>query len=1330
MQKPGDPGKPVDRPLEEAVGVRSAKSEFINIGPSSCVIKLEGKLRYRALIDTGAEVSLVSKRVYDALTFKSEIVRKKLHLQSVSGQALDVLGETTLKFKMGGLDLVHNFIVVSEMNRNVILGRDWMNANQVRIYFDLRKIRVGGCYVPFEEDIHVASLVRLKKTQVLKPHSISLVAGKLKRKPYFEKVELLQFSSAELDRGYVAEEPGLGLDDVLAVLNSKDELPVSVANHTNKTITLRRGCLLGKVESVKESCVVDGQLEEKVLHREGKLLEQLSVPSQYREDVERLVMRNNDVFAISDLELGRTSTVEMEIDTGDNSPIKLRPYRTPLQSREIVEKAVNDMLASKVIERGHSEWSCPVVLVTKKDGSVRFCCDYRKLNAVTKSTTYPLPNIDDILSTMTGANYFTTLDCRSGYWAIPLSEDAKKKSTFSCHLGSFKWNVMPFGLKNAPSKFMQLMDIVLHDMRNYCSCFIDDIVVYSKTFEEHIMHLQTVFDRLRQHKLKLKMQKCHFVQAETEYLGFIITNKGIKPNPEKVQAIRNLQPPVNVRQTRGFLGMINFYRRYVPNFSEIARPIIDLTKKYSRFKWTDECQRAFDFLKESLGAVPLLAFPDRTKPYILYTDSSDYAIGAALVQEMAEEEDFESVPGCKNEKPIHFISKKLSKSQSKWPIIEKECFAIFYAVQKLDFYLHNAKFTVRTDHRPLKFLLESPMQNRKVQSWALSIAGYDCTIEYIEGKNNVIADLLSRSPPDKDDGNETDLVPEVNDYALQVNVINSNEFQPKEFARGVPPVSEETPRPTLEGFDIVKEQSLDAELVEVANKLRNEVADKSTYRHFMVIDEVLYFISGSDDEPNLRLYVPMQLRKHVLEQYHDSNGHMGTTKVYTAIKVNYYWPNLFKDVYSHVEKCVTCNSRYLKTVKVPLQHTDVPPYPFAKISVDVSGPYPKTLSGNLYIVTFVDHYSLWPESFPTPDKTSQTVANLLIEEIIPRFGCPLEIVSDNGPENIGQAMQETLKELNIHHVLTTFYHPEGNAKNERQHRTLNDLLSKQVGKNPVSWDLFLNSVLGAIRTNVNESTQFSPYYLLYARHPVLPLDNILRPRLVYHGEDRHALALQEQHRAFTLVHRNFKRAQDRQKKYADKKAKEVCYDVGDSVYYKNNAMKSKLDEKWRSHYIILDVLSPVTYLLKNQLTGATVKAHAKNIRYAKLNWEDPKPDESTRPRRGAAYVCPPEVEQMDSRESSSDEEMEKAKPIDRFIRDKVRERENSSSEDDIPLMELKNRLARRNETCKSSSETVTEDGAGEPMLVDYVKKRKVKRRKHESSVLKIKRLLNAVTSIL
>ena len=357
------------------------------------------------------------------------------------------------------------------------------------------------------------------------------------------------------------------------------------------------------------------------------------------------------------------------------------------------------------------------------------------------------------------------------------------------------------------------------------------------------------------------------------------------------------------------------------------------------------------------------------------------------------------------------------------------------------------------------------------------------------------------------------------------------------------------------GFDMSVEQNRDDDISEIRSMILNGQESKDVQKHYLLVDSLVYYLSNVDDDPCIRLFIPKHLRSFVLKQYHDENGHMGIQKTFDSIRQKYYWPNLFKKINKYVDDCITFKTRSMQKNNHPLQETDIPPYPKAKLSLDLSGPYPTTLSGNKYIIAFVDWYSGWPEAFPVADKTAETVTDLILQQIFPRFGCPLQIVSDNGSENVNKMVRETLEKLKIDHVLTSVYHPQSNAKCERFHRIFHDILAKAVVDNQQSWDLHLNQSLAAIRFNVSESSKFSPFYLLYNRDVVLPVDNILKPRRKYVGEDYHQIALQEQHKTFVHVRNHLKKAKKRQARYADKKAKSVDFNVGDPVYYENKQGK-------------------------------------------------------------------------------------------------------------------------------------------------------------------------------
>ena len=399
-----------------------------------------------------------------------------------------------------------------------------------------------------------------------------------------------------------------------------------------------------------------------------------------------------------------------KIETTCDTPIRQQGYRIPLAKRVKVEECVGEMLKDGVIRPSDSPWASPITLVPKKDGSTRFCVDYRKLNSVTRRDAHPLPHIQDVFDSLKGAKVFSTLDLKTGYWQIPMSESAISKTAFTCHLGLFEFTRMPFGLTNAPAIFQRAMNKALTGLiGKCCMVYIDDIVVFSRNTQEHARHLQQVFERLKQAGLQLKPSKCHFEVPEIELLGFVVSTDGIRPQNAKVVAIADLAPPTDVKAVRSFLGMVGYYRQSVERFATLSLPLTDLTKSKQPFIWGEEQQQAFDALKQALITAPILAHPDTSKPYTLYTDASNKAIGAILVQK-----DNEGV-----ERVIAYLSHKLSGAQLRWPTIEKEAFGVVYALKKFHPYLWGAIFEIHTDHKPLKSLFTAEIRNTKLQRWAI-----------------------------------------------------------------------------------------------------------------------------------------------------------------------------------------------------------------------------------------------------------------------------------------------------------------------------------------------------------------------------------------------------------------------------------------------------------------------------------------------------------------------------------------------------------------------------------------------------------------------------------
>ncbi len=429
--------------------------------------------------------------------------------------------------------------------------------------------------------------------------------------------------------------------------------------------------------------------------------------------------------------------IEHSIDTGNSAPVKQKSYHVSKVESEFLEQAVNEMLGNDIIRPSSSPWSSPVVLVAKKDGSMRFCIDYRKLNEVTKKDSYPLPRIQETFDALHGAKYFTTLDFASGYWQIKVKEEDIPKTAFVTKQGLFEFIRMPFGLCNAPSTFQRAMDILLAGLNwDILLIYIDDILIFSQTFEQHLKNLEAVFSRLSSANFTVKLSKCFFGRKEISYLGHLINSDGVRPDPSKVQAVQQFPIPTNLTDVRSFLGLTTYYHRFVPCYSTVAEPLYRLQKKNEHFVWTKERQIAFDAIKQLLISSPTLRFPDFEREFILMTDASGVGVGVVLSQ--VDEHEKEYVVG--------YASRALSSEERNYSTTEKECLAVLYGIKYFRCYLHGNHFTVITDHGSLSWLINLRDANGRLARWALKLQGLDYTIKHRPGREHLNADALSRCP--------------------------------------------------------------------------------------------------------------------------------------------------------------------------------------------------------------------------------------------------------------------------------------------------------------------------------------------------------------------------------------------------------------------------------------------------------------------------------------------------------------------------------------------------------------------------------------------------------
>ena len=538
--------------------------------------------------------------------------------------------------------------------------------------------------------------------------------------------------------------------------NPDGNIALAVQNHSLSPVHLEENQQLGSIEdavilSIKGEASEEGSAsvatQVKAINQNGgrrieEIKEALGINSlllaqEDKDQLLELVDDYSDIFALDQSELGHTEIVTHTIDTGDHPPVHQPARRIPFALCAKVEEMVEDIMDQGVVQPSTSPWASPIVLVAKKDGSTRFCIDYRRLNSITKKDIYPLPRIDDTLDSLARQQYFTTVDLAFGYWQVGMDGQSQEKTAFTTHSGLYEFHVMPFGLCNAPATFQRLMEVVLQGLvHKSCLVYLDDILVIGCTFTEHLNNLVKVFSRLRQAGLHLKPSKCCLARTEVEYLGHVVSQGGVAADPKKVEAVQAYPVPTNWKSIRSFLGLASYYRRFIPNSSSVARPLHILTQKNVQFNWTMECQKAFDTLKKLLTQAPLLAYPDFTQPFMLETDASVEGLGAVLAQQKPD----------LSVHPIAYASRTLLSHERNYGTSELEGLGVVWAVKIFPHYLYGHECHVYTDHEALKALIHTPHPSGKLACWGLALQELDLQIHYRPGKQNANADVLSRAP--------------------------------------------------------------------------------------------------------------------------------------------------------------------------------------------------------------------------------------------------------------------------------------------------------------------------------------------------------------------------------------------------------------------------------------------------------------------------------------------------------------------------------------------------------------------------------------------------------
>ncbi|CAH1452087.1 unnamed protein product [Lactuca virosa] len=851
--------------------------------------------------------------------------------------------------------------------------------------------------------------------------------------------------------------------------------------------------------------------------------------------------------------------VEFRIDLVPGAtPVAKSPYRlAPAEMQELSDQ-LNELLSKGFIRPSFSPWGAPVLFVKKKDGSFRMCIDYRELNKLTIKNRYPLPRIDDLFDQLQGANFFSKIDLRSGYHQLRVLGEDVPKTAFRTRYGHYEFVVMPFGLTNAPAVFMDLMNRVCRPyLDQFVIVFIDDILIYSRSKEEHSQHLRQVLETLRSEKLYAKFSKCEFWIRRVEFLGHVVSEEGIHVDPSKIKAIESWSAPKTPTEIRQFLGLAGYYRRFIQNFSRIAKPLTTLTQKGVAFDWEEKQEKAFQTLKRALCTAPILSLLEGKEDFVVYCDTSNQGLGCVLMQ---------------RGKVIAYASRQLKTHEVNYTTHDLELGAVVFALKIWRHYLYGTKSMIFTDHKSLQHIFDQKELNMRQRRWVELLSDYECEIRYHPGKANVVADALSRK---EYSGRRV--------KSLTMTIHSHFSTQIKEAQ-----------------LDALKPENVASESLRGMDK-NLEVKGGGA----------LYFMD--------RIWTPKHggFRDLIMTEAHNTrySVHPGSDKMYLDLKKLYWWPNMKAEIATFVSKCLTCAKVKVEYQKPSglLQQPEIPEWKWERITMDFITKLPKTTGGLDTIWVIVDRLTKSAHFLPIKETDKmEKLTRTYIREIVRLHGVPISIISDRDSRFTSRFWQSLQSSLGTRLDMSTAYHPQTDGQSERTIQTLEDMLRACVIDFGKAWDTHLPLVEFSYNNSYHTSIKAAPFEALYGRKCRSPLcwaevgDTQLAKGRVPDNTLTGPEIIRETTEKIVQIRERLKASRDRQKSYADKRRKPLEFQVGDRVLLKVSPWKGlirfgkrgKLNPRYIGPFEILARIGPVAYKLNlpRELNNVHSTFHVSNLK--------------------------------------------------------------------------------------------------------------------------------------
>ena len=1014
-----------------------------------------------------------------------------------------------------------DFVSIPLVGYDAILGMSWLHQHNPEIDWRERRLRFGDGHRDRHEIVGKSSASAGKATastlvgarppaRTSAKSSATPTRGKLKLNLITSRQLKHQFRTKQLDPEFSCL---VYPQEISSILLSESDDPLA-DRLVSYSVPLPKTCRAQLHVNTVSTAATQGS----ATAAEAATLDRLrvSVVDEYR-----------DVFPD---ELPPGLPPRREVDhkielTPGAQPTSRPTFRMSAWELSELKKQLDELTKSGFIQPSKSPFGAPILFVKKKDGTMRMCIDYRALNEITVKNKYALPRVDELFDRLQGAKYFSKIDLRSGYHQIRIDPDDIPKTAFRTRYGHFEFLVLPFGLTNAPATFMHLMHQTFRqELDEFVIVFLDDILIYSKTLEEHREHVRRVLEVLRKEKLYAKESKCELFKTEVEFLGHLVGRDGVRMMENKVKAVQDWPTPTRATHVRSFLGTAGYYRKFIKDFSAIAAPLTELTKESVKFDWGHQQEASFRRLKKAIAEGPVLALPDPALPFVVHTDASGFAVGAVLQQDQG-----------KGLQPIAYLSKKMLDAETRYPVHEQELLAIIHSLSSWRHYLHGAKFKILTDHKSLQYFKTQPQLSGRQSRWKDVIANFDFDIEYIEGATNVVADGLSRRPD---------------------HVQHSSQLLSLLRVDAAP---EET---TVTKSRISAVTSLLADIFEASKsdgaytRLLKKSAAELKKEHLHVKGGLVYYRAT-------RLYLPddLALRTRILHECHDAptSGHLGKDKTIDQVKRRFYWPRMDAEIQTYVTGCDSCQrNKPSHQAKIGLlQPLPIPERPWQQVSLDLIVALPRTRSGHDAVVVFVDKLTKMVHYVATTTNvTAPQLSQIFMREVCRLHGIPESILSDRDPRFTAHFWRALWDQLGTKLTMNTAYHPQTDGQTERANRTLEEMLRSFVNWHQTDWDQHLSALEMAINNAKQASTGFSPFYLNYGQEVQLPLDLALRAA----SESKNPEAterIRELRANLARAKDGIRAAQVRQSRYVDRHRRAVTFVVGDRVLLSTEHLQLK-----------------------------------------------------------------------------------------------------------------------------------------------------------------------------